>query len=292
MNRIGIDIGGTQLRVAAYAEDGTLLHRQAMANDHDLSPRENLQRLVDCIESWDIEYVGVGIGAPGPLDFHAGRILTPPNLPGWEGFEIVRFFERETGHTAFLNNDANVAGLAEALCGAGCGEESVFYFTVSTGVGGAYLYRGKIVGGANSCAAEVFDMVVNEFADVRPAMNVGSLEDQASGTAMGRLASQRLGRTVDAAEVFARYAQGDKVALEVIERGADALATAVHNVCCVVDPDVFVFGGSVALYNPWFVDLVYEKAKRLVLNPATLRFELARCGADAGLVGASLLVRD
>jgi glucokinase len=69
------------------------------------------------------------------------------------------------------------------------------------------------------------------------------------------------------------------------------LAKAVLNVSCVVDPDVFVFGGSVALNNPWFIDLVCEKAKKLVLNPSTLRIELAKCGGDAGLIGASLLVR-
>lgn len=290
MNRIGIDIGGTQLRVAAYDDKGTELFKQVMPNDHALGPGGNLKRLVEAIESWDIEYDGIGIGAPGPLNFTSGCILTPPNLPGWENFEIVSYFWRETGHKTYLNNDANVAGLAEALRGAGWGHTSVFYFTVSTGVGGAYIYQGKIVGGANSCAAEVFNMVVNEFEDVRPTMNVGSLEDQASGTALGRLASKRLGRTVGAAEVFALYEQGDEVARQVIDHGADALAKAVQNVCCIVDPDVFVFGGSVALYNPWFIDLVHEKAKALVLNPATLRFELARCGGDAGLVGASLLV--
>ena len=291
MNRIGIDIGGTQLRVASYDENGKELRKQVMPNDHSLGPEGNLKRLVDAIESWGIDYEGIGIGAPGPLNFATGCILNPPNLPGWENFEIVSYFYHATGHKTYLNNDANVAGLAEALRGAGWGYTSVFYFTVSTGVGGAYVYRGEIVGGANSCAAEVFNMVVNEFEDVRPTMNKGSLEDQASGTAMGRLASKRLGRTVDAAEVFALYEQGDATARDVIDHAADTLAKAVHDVCCVVDPDVFVFGGSVALYNPWFIDLVHEKAKKLVLNPTTLRFELARCGGDAGLVGASLLVK-
>lgn len=290
-NRIGIDIGGTQLRVAAYTEEGTELAKEVIPNDHDLGPAENLQRLVDIIDGWDIDYTGIGVGAPGPLNFSSGMILNPPNLPGWENFKIVSFFEQATKHRTYLNNDANVAGLAEALRGAGKGKESVFFFTVSTGVGGAYVYRDEIVGGANSCAAEVFNMVVNEFSDVRPSMNVGSLEDQTSGEAIGRLASKGLERKVDAAEVFALYEQGDETAHKVIDHAAETLAKAVHNVSCVVDPDVFVFGGSVALHNPWFIDLVHEKAKKLVLNPQALRFELASCGGDAGLIGASLLVR-
>ena len=290
-NRIGIDIGGTQLRVAAYNEDGEELAKEVMPNDHDLGPAENLQRLIDVIEGWGIDYMGIGVGAPGPLNFKAGKILNPPNLPGWENFNIVSFLERETKHRVRLNNDANVAGLAESLSGAGWGYESLFYFTVSTGVGGAYIYQNQIIGGANSCAAEVFNMVVNEFDDVRPGMNVGAVEEQASGPSIARIASKGLGRAVAPAEVFALYEQGDETACAVIDRAADVLAKAVHNVSCVVDPDVFVFGGSVALNNPWFIDLVCEKAKKLVLNPSTLRIELAKCGGDAGLIGASLLVR-
>ena len=290
-NRIGIDIGGTQLRVAAYNEDGEELAKEVMLNDHDLGPAENLQRLIDVIESWGIEYMGIGVGAPGPLNFAAGKILNPPNLPGWENFKIVSFLEQATKHRVYLNNDANVAGLAESLSGAGWGYESLFFFTVSTGVGGAYIYQNQIVGGANSCAAEIFNMVVNEFEDVRPGMNVGSVEDQASGPAIRRLASKRLGRSLRAAEVFALYEQGDETARQVIDHAADVLARAVLNVSCVVDPDVFVFGGPVALRNPWFIDLVREKAKKLALNPDTLRITLAKCGDDAGLIGASLLAR-
>jgi mannose-6-phosphate isomerase class I/predicted NBD/HSP70 family sugar kinase len=290
-NRIGIDIGGTQLRVAVYNEDGKELAKEVMPNDHDLGPAENLQRLVDVINAWDIDYMGIGVGAPGPLNFKAGKILNPPNLPGWENFNIVSFLERETKHRVRLNNDANVAGLAESLSGAGWGYESLFYFTVSTGVGGAYIYQNQVVGGANSCAAEIFNMVVNEFEDVRPGMNVGSVEEQASGPSIARIASKGLGRDVRPAEVFALCEQGDETARKVVDHAADVLAKAVHNVSCVVDPDIFVFGGSVALNNPWFIDLVREKAKSLVLNPSTLRIELAKCGGDAGLIGASLLAR-
>jgi glucokinase len=298
MNRIGVDIGGTQLRVAALDEEGSMLAlpdgslcRMAIPNDHSLGPEGNLTRLVDCIKGWGIDYAGIGIGCPGPLDFSSGTILTPPNLPGWEGFEVVHFFEEACGRPTFVNNDANVAGLAEAHKGAGFGYESVFYFTVSTGVGGAYIYRGEIVGGAHSCAAEVFDMMVNDYANVRPSMNVGSLEDQASGTAIGRIGSQELGQTVEAVDVFSLWMNGDAAAAKVINRAADALARAVNNVCCVVDPDVFVFGGSVSLHNPGFIDLVHKKAKGYVINPGELYFRLAECGGDAGLVGAALLVK-
>ncbi|MEE1210677.1 MAG: ROK family protein, partial [Parafannyhessea umbonata] len=91
-------------------------------------------------------------------------------------------------------------------------------------------------------------------------------------------------------EVFALADGGDAVALAVLEHAAECLARGVNNINAVVDPDVFVFGGSVALKNPGFMDLVFQKAKRYVLDPDSLLFREATCGEDAGLVGAALLV--
>lgn len=290
MNRIGIDIGGTQLRVAAYSAEGEQLARKVMENDHSLGPERNLDRLVDAIKSWDLQYGGIGVGCPGPLDFATGCVLNPPNLLGWENFPVAGYLADRTGHKVLINNDANVAGLAEARVGAAAGLESVFYFTVSTGVGGAYVYRGEIVGGANSCAAEVFNMMVSDDKFHRPGMNPGGLEDHASGTAIGRMATDAYGRKVTAAEVFRLATEGDEVACGIVETAAEALARAVACVTFVVDPNRFVFGGSVALYNPSFIDRVHERAQRYVLNPDKLDFALAECGGDAGLIGAALLV--
>ena len=288
--RIGIDIGGTQLRVALVTAQGEVVRREAVAHDHGLGPVENLDRLLEIVDGWGVPYAGIGVGAPGPLDFAAGRVLNPPNLPGWEGFGLADHLAQRTGKPVAVNNDANVAGLAEAIAGAGAGFESVFYFTVSTGVGGAYVYRREIVGGAHSCAAEVFNMPVADDAFHRPHMNPGALEDHASGTAIARMGCERLGRIVDAAEVFGLAQAGDEAAAGVIETAAENLARAVANVSFVVDPDVFVLGGSVALKNPGFIELVRTKACRYVLNPDTLACRLAACGDDAGLIGAALLI--
>ena len=108
--------------------------------------------------------------------------------------------------------------------------------------------------------------------------------------AIARMASQRMGRDVAAPEVFALADGGDADALAVLEHAAECLARGVSNINAVVDPDVFVFGGSVALKNPGFMDLVFQKAKRYVLDPDSLLFREATCGGDAGLVGAALLV--
>ena len=118
--------------------------------------------MIDYIIGKGHEYKGIGIGCPGPINIRLGKIINPPNLNGWDNFEIARYIEEKTNVKTVLNNDANVAGLAEALKGAGKGYKSVFFITVSTGVGGAYIYQGKLVNGANSTAAEVYNLIVNE----------------------------------------------------------------------------------------------------------------------------------
>lgn len=287
MNYIGIDIGGTQLRVAAYDGNGVEIKKVIMPNDHTLGPRENCNNLISAIKSWDIDYEGIGIGTPGPLDFRTGMILNPPNLPGWENFNIVRYFEQATGHRAFLNNDANLAGLAEAVAGAGKGYESVFYITVSTGVGGAYIYKGQLVNGANSNAAELYTLIVNENTEKVEGNCCGALADQTSGTALARYATRWFKRPVDAKELFDLWRAGDAMASAIIEKAADDLAKGVANTSFIVDPNIFIFGGSVALFNPDFINLVLEKSMNYVLSPGNLHFELATCGGDAGLVGAA-----
>lgn len=287
MNYIGIDIGGTQMRVAAYDEKGQEVQKVIIPNDHMLGPRENCNKLIAAIASWDISYEAIGIGTPGPLDFRTGMILNPPNLPGWENFNIVRYFEQATKHRTFLNNDANLAGLAEAMVGAGQGYESVFYITVSTGVGGAYVYRGQLVNGANSNAAELYTLIVNENSEKVEGNCCGALADQTSGTALARYATREFRRSVDAKELFDLWRAGDAMARVIVEKAADNLAKGVANTSFIVDPDIFIFGGSVALFNPDFINLVFEKAKNYVLSPGNLHFELAICGGDAGIIGAA-----
>jgi glucokinase len=141
MNRIGVDIGGTSLRAAVVDENGKITDRTETVNRKDLTPTENLKPLADFINAHKENAAGIGIGCPGPLDPFDGRILNAPNLPGWENFKVTDYFEDQTGLHTELTNDANAAGLAEALAGAGKGQDSVYFLTVSTGVGGAFVYK-------------------------------------------------------------------------------------------------------------------------------------------------------
>lgn len=290
MKTVGIDIGGTQLRVAVFDEEQNMIDSFKTDNDRSLTAEQNMDKLIDFILERPYEYRGIGVGCPGPLNVRLGKILCPPNLVGWDGFELVSYVESRTGLKTVLNNDANVAGLAEAVLGAGAGYESVAFLGISTGIGGAYVYQGKLVNGANSNAAEFWNMIVNEDPYYHKNANPGSLNELGSGSGLKRIASERYGRPMMPAELFALYYRREALAVEIVEGVAENLAKGIANITCTIDPDVIIIGGSVAIHNIGFVGRIEARAKKYVLSPETLHIELARFGDDAGLIGASLLV--
>jgi glucokinase len=299
MYRIGVDIGGTQLRAALFDDDLLIIKRAGFLNDRSKSAEENAGKIASFIKSCfdgadgiaGEDCAGIGIGCPGPLDFAAGKVLNPPNLYGWNGFELAAYISGETGLPAALNNDANCAGLAEARLGAGKGRESVFYITVSTGIGGAFVYRGELVNGAHSSAAEVYNLIVCEDAYCHKGANAGSLNEVCGGDALVRQARERFGRQVEPRELYEELYLKDKNpdAVRLIDAWFRNLARGIANIACTVDPDIFIMGGSIALNSAGFLETLAEKTKPLLIHPEALRIEKAMLGADAGLTGAALL---
>lgn len=293
MNYVGIDIGGTQLRVAIFDKARKVLDIYKTDNDHGLTCEQNVDKLIDFIlkSQQYFPLAGIGIGCPGPLDLKKGMILNPPNLVGWDNFEIVKYVEGRTKLHVELNNDANVAGLAEALLGAGTGYESVVYMTVSTGLGGAYVYRNQLVNGAHTNAAEFWNMIVNEDPYGHKSANPGSLNEQVSGSGLTRIATERFGRPTSAKELFEKFYEKDPVAVDIVEKAANTLAKGIANVTYTIDPDIIVIGGSVAIFNSVFVKMALEEAKKYIcFDGGTVKTAKAIFGDDAGLIGASLLI--
>ena len=289
MYRVGIDIGGTNLRCAIFDEDLNKVDYFKVPNDKNKNASENLDEMVKFIKNFDGEIQSIGIGCPGPLDAKTGVILNPPNLVGWDNFNIVDYFIKETGIPTKMSNDANVAGLGEALAGAGKGYESVFYVTMSTGFGGAYIYKEELINGVSTCAGEIYNMIVNEDEHHHKGTNKGSLNEQCGGYGLSIIAQEIFGREMSAKELFDLYLEGDETAKDLIEKTADIAAKGIANVGCVIDPEVYVVGGSIANFNPWFVDMVFEKAKKYYIKPEYIQYKFAIFGDDAGLIGAALL---
>ena len=303
MYRIGVDIGGTQLRAAVFDSDFTILQREQFSNDRTKSAEENIDNIIAFINSLlDKERqgaqaacnycAGIGVGCPGPLDFAAGRVLNPPNLYGWNNFNLVSYIEGKTRLKTVLNNDANCAGLAEARLGAGKNCTSVFYITVSTGIGGAFVYKGELINGANSSAGEIYNLIVCEDSYSHHGANAGSLNEVCGGDALARRAEAAFGRPINAKELYddLYLRKKDPKALKIIDAWFDNLSKGIANIACVVDPGVFIIGGAIALKSEGFFETLTLKAKKYCIHPEKLIVRKASLGEDAGLFGAALLV--
>jgi len=295
MYTIGIDLGGTNLRIGLFDEKGEIIKEQSRPTEAEKGPEYAITNMAEAINDLKSNYdiKAVGIGSPGPLFPNTGIIIEPPNLPGWMNVPIVKMLEEKTGLPVKLENDANAAALAEATLGAGKGASSVYYITISTGIGGGYVLNGQLVSGAQGNCGEIGNMIVNPSPDAYqgPGLNRGALEGLASGTAIGRIGKERLNITNGAQEVFQLAEQGNQQAQEIIDEAVNYLAIGLANIINTVNPEVIVIGGGVMKSKDLILKPLIEKTREyvypslkesLVIKPAVL-------DQKAGLVGAGLL---
>nr|WP_144927691.1 ROK family protein [Paenibacillus bovis] len=291
---IGIDLGGTNLRVALVDKNGTILQELERSTEPEKGPEFVVRNMVEMIQSvkGDHQVDSVGIGSPGPLNPRTGVIIEPPNLTGWSNVPIVEMLQKAINIPVTLDNDANAAALAEATIGAGAGHESVFYITVSTGIGGGYIIENKVVQGAQGYAGEIGNMIVVPNGRKHSNLNPGALEALSSGTAIAHIAEEK-GITGGTAEVFRLAEEGNDVAREIIDEALTYLAIGIANLTHAVNPDVFVLGGGVMKSEKQVLEPLREKVKNL-LYPGlrdSIKIVPAGLGSKAGVVGAALLPR-
>lgn len=293
MYTIGVDLGGSNLRVGIISNTGEIIKRVAVETNAHNGPDyviSEMNKLIQTLQT-DFSVRGIGIGSPGPLDPFRGIVLEPPNLPGWHSVPLVQRIEELTGLPVFLDNDANVAALAEARIGAGAEANSVFYMTVSTGIGGGYVLDGRIVQGAQGNCGEIGNMIVDPSKKGANGLNNGALEALASGTAIGKEALELHGIRGGAVEVFRLAQAGDKRAKQTIDDAVFYLAVGMANIIHTINPEVFVLGGGVMKSKVLFFDDLKEKVKSLVYPSLrdSLIIKEATLGQSAGLIGAGLL---
>ncbi|WP_078543779.1 ROK family protein [Litchfieldia alkalitelluris] len=294
-NTIGIDLGGTNIRVALVEDHGMILKELNEKTEVEKGPEFVINKMVRMINEINQgeNVKSVGIGAPGPLDLKKGLILDPPHLPGWTEIPLVRILEKETGLNVFLDNDANAAALAESLLGAGRDYESVYYITISTGVGAGFVINGKIFQGAQGYAGEIGNMIVNNAGQSYLGLNRGALEGITSGSSITREGMVRLGVKGGTEEVFLLAKNGDIVANEIIDEVIKHMAIAIANIIHTINPAVFILGGGVMKSEQQILEPLREKVKEFVYPglKEIIRIHPAQLGTRAGIVGASLIPR-
>jgi glucokinase len=304
---IGCDIGGTNSRIGVIAiSNGAVLGKVTFQTRPERGPSawvDNLTRelvsVLARLEETDDTPVVIGIATPGPLFLPSGVLHSPPNLPGWHGFELKKEIERKLGRRVTLGGDANVAALAEARLGAGkrYGAQSLCMLTLGTGVGSGVVHNGKITENGSGFAAEAGHVLVDPAGPMCGCGGRGCLEQYASATALRRIAEECGCDAATPLEMLAERARAGVVpAKRVFEALGAYLAIGLTSIMNTINCPLYVIGGGVSdaweLFEPSMHQALLDKCYVYRINceirshPVVVRAEL---GSDAGLVGASML---
>lgn len=283
---IGIDIGGTTIKMGQFKLTGALVKKWEIPTNTDF---DGMFILNDIEASLSVEVnlldvKGIGFGVPGPVN--GSVVLEAVNL-GWKHLDIAEIFRQKLPHIPItVDNDANVAALGEALSREDAFPSMVF-FTLGTGVGGGIVVDGKIVEGAHGAAGELGHMIIAPEGQRCNCGRRGCLETIASATGIVRLAQEKGLELPDAKAVFSAALEGNPQAMAVIETMTDALAIAVQHIAVTVDPDAIVIGGGVSQAGDFLLAKIREKFQAMAFSDTKhIAFEQAILGNNAGIFGA------
>ena len=300
---IGVDLGGTNLRVAAIDATGSKL--QAMEKRTESGREAVIEEMIAAIRGLARRYgsthqfLGIGVGIPGVVDLAHGILRSASNLPGWDDYPVARDLEARLGMPVLLENDANCAALGEQWVGAGQGVEDLCVLTLGTGIGGGLLVHGRPWHGVAGMAGEVGHMTV--IPDGRPCGcgNHGCLEQYASATAIRRLAAEAISRAESTTLQKLAGANRDRVARQIFDTAGSALGIALANLINVLNFPLYVLGGGLSqawdIFSPALFrelkkrSIVFRTREQTGRKPDSPIITPTRLGGDAGLIGAARL---
>lgn len=300
---IAVDIGGTQIRAAAFRR-GSLdpLEMRRTPTRGDAPAFERMCALLQSVwpEHESVEKIVVAL--PGPLNPESGVIFSAPNIPGWENFPIGPELEKRFGVKVRIGNDANLAALGEWRFGAGQGHQHLLYLTVSTGIGGGVISDGRLLLGTRGLAAELGHITLQPDGPLCGCGQKGHLEALASGPSIAQYVKQQIADGAqtslkDSANLTARDISsaaegGDALAIHALERAGAFIGQALASFLHIFNPSVVIFGGGVSLSGRFLLDPVKASLQKYVMDQNYLRdltVSQAALGDNAGLMGALAL---
>ena len=278
----GIDLGGTKIYSVVATGEGQVRGEDERPTMVELGVQDCIQRMVDSLDEAARQagveasgLAGVAVAAPGPIDLIEGIITVAPNL-GWSNVPLRQLLSEKIGVSVLLENDANAAALGEFEYGAAREYDTLVYVTVSTGIGGGFVFDGKIFSGASGAAGEIGHMTVEPDGPRCFCGSRGCLEMMASGTAIARTGtlaveegrSEALAQLADAdgkvssEDVARAAAQGDPLANEILDEAARYIGIGLGSLINLINPEAIVVGGGVSKVGRRFLDPVIAEAKR------------------------------
>lgn len=305
---VAVDLGGTNIRAALFPSDQPKpAHSLRALTRAEEGPEAVVRRVIETIEALHPKPdsgLRMGIAAPGPLDPAQGIVFGAPNLPGWDRVPLRELLASHFGCPVALGNDCNLAALGEWRHGAGQGVRHLVYLAIGTGIGGGAIVDGQLLLGAHGLAAEFGHMLVDPHAPLCGCGQPGHLESLASGPAIGRrFAELQAGRSPtgvsaegpSASKVGKAAAEGDPIALRVIDDAGTMIGKHLASLVHAFDPERIVLGGGVSQLGELILEPIRGAFASALMHPAyrdRVTIVPAALGDDAGLIGAMLLARE
>ncbi|MEH7111918.1 ROK family glucokinase [Neobacillus niacini] len=314
---VGVDLGGTTTKLAFINMKGDILHKWEIPTDNSNEGQNitiNIAKAIDhkLVELKELKskLIGIGMGAPGPVDYETGIIRNVVNL-GWkDNFPLQESLQTLTDLPVVIENDANCAALGEMWNGAGKGANDLVCVTLGTGVGGGVIANGNIVRGINGAAGEIGHITSIPFGGAPcNCGKTGCLETVASATGVVRLAMSELLKAdahgqlsklfvanglVTAKDVFDSARNGDDLAIKILDEVTFHLGFVLANIANTLNPEKIVLGGGVSKAGDILLDAVKVNFSMFAFSSVreSTDLTLATLGNDAGVIGAAWLIKN
>ena len=287
---LGIDLGGSAIKLGRFLEDGTCLETISIATPQPAQPKPVVNAIALAVKQLNLDCTcrAIGLGVPGPTDNTRRIAKKSINLPGWDDVPVADWLEAETGLATILENDANCAAIGEAWLGAGRQFDNFILLTLGTGVGGGIFLDGKLFTGRCGAAGELGLITLNPDGYPCRSGNRGSLEQYASIDSILR----RTGKTP--AEMGKLAREGDPAALEFWQNYGKSLGAGLASLIYVLTPEAVIIGGGISASSQFFLPSTLKEIEQRVVSPSREDLQLltAELGNQAGMLGAAKLVWD
>lgn len=312
-NRIGIDVGGTNVKIALVDSDGKIGYSNTIPTRAEMGYEYTINNMKQAIRDLmtetklsakDIE--GIGFGLPGQVDFKSGIVRLITNIPGWVEIPLAKMIEDEFHIPTRIDNDVRCAALGELNFGAGKGCENLICITVGTGIGSGLIINGKLVRGASNAAGEIGHIKLQMHdGPICGCGDTGCLEAFASGPSIVAMAEEYImggkstkyremanGGTITPFIVAEAAKAGDPVARRIFTRMGEYIGIGMASVVNLLNPEKIIIGGGVADAGDILLNPLKETIKKRAMKIAgeTVQVVPAQLGNTAGVIGASLLI--
>jgi len=300
---VGIDIGGTNIKVGLVNAAGRIVARSVLKTESCAQNKNKLIKAVinvigDLLEEKKLkkkDVLGVGFGFPGLVNPEKGVVTFLPNIPGWKNVSLKNIIQKETGFSTFIDNDVHLVTLAEWKFGAGKGKKNLLCMTLGTGVGSGLILNGALYRGEGFVAGELGHMPLNEKGPSCNCGGEGCFERYVGNRyLMARAGKIFKNKNIQLPDVFALAEHGNVRAIQFWEEVATHIGNALVGVINLLNPNLIIIGGGVAnnykYLGPTINKIIKKRSMKVQAN--MVKIVRAKLGDDAGIIGAQVLVKE